>query len=103
MTRQLQPAEQLLGPALEATLDALDLARADAALIAHARRLAAAIDNGEGRGTNAGPPYPAFLAALTALGATPAARKLITTREGADRAREAPKSSLAQLRQARRA
>jgi hypothetical protein len=103
VTRQLQAAEQLTLPALEATLTHLDLTPADAATIALARRTAAAIDNGDARITTAG---PLLLATLTALGATPTARQTaLRAAGGGDTSGTktgSPRSALAQLRQARR-
>jgi len=99
VTRTVRPADELLAPALEATLTALTLTPADQAAVALARHLAAAIDHGEARLTTAAPTY---LATLAQLGATPTARKTTTSAGEADHGRAAPKSPLAQLRDARR-
>lgn len=60
--------------AVEATVAALPLKPQDEAAVALAVRYAAAIDDGDGDLARLGPP---LLAALTALGATPAARAAI--------------------------
>lgn len=66
----VQDADKLLGPAVEATLAALELTDADTALVRLTRKYAAAIDGGDDLDKLGG----RLLAALAALGATPAAR-----------------------------
>lgn len=90
----LQSADKLLAPAVEATLQALELTDADTALVKLTRRYAAAIDADGDRLARLGPP---LLAALTSLGATPAARARLP--QGGGRAGE---NRLRALREARR-
>ncbi|MFW6091983.1 MAG: terminase small subunit [Actinomycetota bacterium] len=75
---KLRDAEQLLGPAVAATLTSLGLGDSDAAAARLARHYAAAIDASHcsecGADTTLDTLGPKLLAALDALGATPAAR-----------------------------
>lgn len=67
----LRSADTLLAPVVEASIAALTLADEDAAVVRLARRYAAAIDADPDALETFG---PKLLAALTALGATPAGR-----------------------------
>lgn len=75
---KLRDSEQLLDSAVATTLDSLDLADADAAAARLVRHYAAAIDAAHcsecGADTSLDTLGPRLLAALEALGATPAAR-----------------------------
>ncbi len=101
MARRPEPVTDLIGPAVEQTLAALNLTPADTAAAQLARRLAATIDDtppGEARGKTLWHLAPQLLAALTALGATPAARAALTQKPTDG---QAPKSPLAALRASR--
>lgn len=91
-------ADKLLRPAVEATLAALELTDADAALVKLTRRYAHVIDHAEDSLIALERLGPKLLAALQALGATPAYRARRRT-GGGDRAGD---NRLAQLRAARR-
>lgn len=110
----LRPAEELLTPAVQHAIDALDqLSESDAAAVKLALRYASTIDNSRGhcRGCHDtecrrdSPQWamrwlgPLLLDCLDALGATPAARARLRGGKPAD----APPSQLAKLRAARRA
>lgn len=93
----------LYGPlrtSLAAALDALPLPPTDQAAVALAERYAHELDAADGAGDVAklGPPY---LAALTALGMTPAARKTLTKGGDTDAAPRNPLDLLAEKRAAR--
>jgi hypothetical protein len=94
----LRSADELLAPVVEESIAALTLSPEDAAAVRLVRRYAAAIDEA---GTAAALESfgPKLLAALNALGATPAARTRL--RDGIGGA-PGVASSLAALRAARR-
>lgn len=104
MARRPEPVTDLIGPAVEQTLAALDLKPEDTAAAQLARRIAATIDDtppGEERGKTLWHLAPQLLAALKELGATPAARAALTAQKPTDG--QTPKSALAALRDAHRA
>jgi hypothetical protein len=70
----LRSADDLLAPAVEKTLAALTLSDQDTAAVRLVREYAAAIDADKGEHDALDTYGPKLLAALSALGATPAAR-----------------------------
>lgn len=99
MAGRLRAADDLLGTAVQETLDALELSKEDKAAARLARELADTIDGADDRQEAMERLAPRLLAVLESLGATPAARARIRTGGGATRA----ESRLAALRAARRA
>jgi hypothetical protein len=75
--RVLQPADNLIAPAVNETLNQLDLSEADAAAAALAKRYAAAIDEAINPHVVLDDLGPKLLAVLESLGATPKARAAI--------------------------
>jgi hypothetical protein len=73
----IKSVDRLLGPALEQTLSEMPLTDADAALVALARSLAAAIDADERQGVVLAELGSKLLSTLVQLGATPAARRTL--------------------------
>jgi hypothetical protein len=96
---RLQPADDLLEPAVRTAIAALDLAEEDAAAVQLAVQYAATIDQHDDRAWAMRWVAPLLLDALEQLGATPAARARLKGGKPAD----APVSQLAKLRAARRA
>jgi hypothetical protein len=93
-----RPADELLGPAVEETLSALQLGERDAGAAQLARSYARLIDQApeEGRVAALRAAGPLLLKALQALGATPASRAAA----GGKQPRRQPPSQLAKLRAA---
>lgn len=77
MARRLQPADTLLGPAVQATIHALQTSPEDAGAVKLARQYADAIDTADERGEALDRLGPKLLAVLESLGATPRARAAI--------------------------
>lgn len=96
-SRRLQPADDLLVPAVAATVEALCTAPEDAAAVRLVQRYAAAIDGAVDRAEAMEKLGPKLLAGLESLGATPAARARLKT-GGAP----VVSSGIAAIRQARR-
>src|SRR5258707_6084763 len=96
----LRDAGELLAPAVAGTVAALTLTAADAAAVKLAQRYAAAIDDADNRAEVLEKLGPKLLAALEALGATPAARARL--KEGKATGGGKP-SGLQALREAHRA
>lgn len=94
----LRDASELLRPAVQATIDAMDLADEDGAAVQLAVQYARTIDDHEDRAWAVRWIGPLLLDALEQLGATPAARARLKGGKQAD----APVSQLARLRAARR-
>jgi hypothetical protein len=98
MARRLQPADDLLAPAVTETIKHLTTSAEDAAAVKLAQRYAATIDAAEDRDAAMEKLGPKLLACLESLGATPAARARL--KGGAP---SAAGNRLAALREARRA
>jgi len=101
MTAQLRPADDLIGPAVAETINALQLAPEDAAAVQLARRYAAILDDAfalDDEVRTWGDLGPKLLSVLESLGATPKARAA-ALKGGASRV----ESRLAAIREARRA
>ena len=96
---RLQPADDLLEPAVRMTIGALDLTEEDTAAIQLALQYAKTIDEHNDKAWAMRWVAPLLLDALEQLGATPAARARLKGGKAAD----APVSQLAKLRAARRA
>jgi hypothetical protein len=93
----LRDAADLLAPAVEATIEALELGEQDAAAAQLARQYARTIDRAKDQGWAVRWLAPLLLAALTELGGTPAARAKVKP------AQEPPRSTrLDDMRRARR-
>lgn len=96
----LRDADELIGPSVEQTIDALDLQAADSAAVQLARRYAALIDAQQDPKLRAWAMRwiaPQLLACLESLGATPAAR----ARLKGGRTPDAAPNQLDKFRQAR--
>ena len=96
--RRARPADELLGPAVEETLAALELGESDGAAAQLARQLARTIDQCRDQSWGYRWLGPYLLAVLEQLGATPAARARL---KGGKPGERAP-SQLDRLRAARR-
>ena len=94
----LRDAAELVSPALEESLSALDLDGKDAAVVALARSYARVLDTSRDPAWSARWVGPLFLDALTALGATPAAKAALA--KGQQRGQSGP-SKLDELRMRR--
>jgi len=93
----LQPAENLIAPAVKVTIAVLGPEKADAGLVALAQRYAAAIDEAPDRAKALCDLGPKLQSALESLGASPRARAAL---RGAPPSRD--QSRLAVLRAARK-
>jgi len=98
MPQRLQLADNLLGPAVAAAIDALQAAPADAGAVKLARQYADAIDQADDRTEALEKFGPKLLAVLESLGATPKGRAALR--------KEAPgaqgRGKLGAIREARR-
>lgn len=98
MTRQLRSTDALLGPAVQATINALQTAPEDTGAVKLAHSYAKAIDEAEDRAEALERLGPKLLACLESLGATPKARAAIRKGDTGGQSQ----GELAALRSARR-